>query len=61
MVSSKYKEHRHQIYNKTQAWNKIAASVLLKLVINCDERCQTTDAPLANGRNSILKCKQDTL
>ena len=39
----------------------IAASVLLKLFINGNNRCQTTDAPLEHERNSIFKCKQHTI
>ena len=37
---------------------KIAASVLLNLLISGDERWHTTEAPLAHERNSIFKCKQ---
>ena len=41
--------------------DKIAALVLLKLFFSGNERCHTTDAPLAHERNSIYKCKQHTL
>ena len=39
---------------------KIAASVSLKLFINGNDICHTTDSPLAHKRDSIFKCKQHT-
>jgi len=46
---------KHILHGKT------AASVLLKLLISSNERCHTTDAPLAHEQNSIFKCKQHTI
>ena len=39
----------------------VKASVLLKLFISGDERCHTTNTPLAYERNSIFKCKQHSI
>ena len=46
---------------------KIAASVLLKLFINSNERCHSTEPPpplpfsLAHAQNAIVKPKQEVL
>ena len=45
---------------KQSLYGKIAVSVLLKLFISVNKRCHTTDSPLADDRDSIFKCKQQT-
>jgi len=45
---------KHSLHEKT------AASALLKLFIGGNEKCHTTDAPLAHEQNSIFKYRQHT-
>jgi len=40
---------------------KIAASVLLKLLIRGNERCHTTDAPLHMSRTLFLNVNKHTI
>jgi len=41
-------------------WEK-GASVLLRVIIDGNEICHTTDTPIAHERNSICKCWQHTI
>ena len=52
---------KEKALRKQRLHGKIAASVLLKLFISSNERCHTTDAPLAHEQKSFFKCKQHTL
>ena len=49
------------ISQETQPALENSSLGFLKLFISGNERCHTTDAPLAHNRNSIFKCKQQTL
>jgi len=40
---------------------EIAASVLLKLLINGNERCHNPDAPSVGAELFFFKCKQHTI
>jgi len=46
---------KHSLHGKT------AVSVLLKLFINGNERCHTTDATQRMSGTLFLKCKQHTI
>jgi len=52
LMKGKETPRKHNLHGKT------AASILLKLFISGNERCHTTDAPLAHERNATFKCKQ---